>query len=169
MAQYGEIDSCVVMRDPTGRSRGFAFLTYRSPASVSRVLERAHHLDGKQVSLPLALFLRSTNAARSTQNEPFHVQNMNVPLKFSWAVSHLPLPVKASKSFCRNSDKLWMLRSCLTKKPLARKALHLRRFRMKKRSTGQWRLVGLSSRASLYAVLLLHTLPELEVGVPADV
>ena len=49
MAQYGEIDSCVVMRDPSGRSRGFAFLTYKHPSSVTKVLEKTHHLDGKQV------------------------------------------------------------------------------------------------------------------------
>ncbi|KAK1926595.1 hypothetical protein DB88DRAFT_173245 [Papiliotrema laurentii] len=49
MAQYGEIDTCVVMRDPSGRSRGFAFLTYKDPASVVKVLDKTHHLDGKQI------------------------------------------------------------------------------------------------------------------------
>jgi len=57
MAQYGEIDQSTIMRDPTGRSRGFAFLTYRDPASVTKVMSQSHHLDGKQVSrvaLPLS-------------------------------------------------------------------------------------------------------------------
>lgn len=47
------------MRDPTGRSRGFAFLTFRDPASVVKVLDQNHQLDGKMVSpraAPLELF-----------------------------------------------------------------------------------------------------------------
>lgn len=51
MAQYGEIDACTIMRDPSGRSRGFAFLTYKSPVSVAKVLGQTHHLDGKQVRI----------------------------------------------------------------------------------------------------------------------
>ena len=38
------------MRDPTGRSRGFAFLTFKNVESVHRVLEKDHQLDGKMVS-----------------------------------------------------------------------------------------------------------------------
>jgi len=49
MAQFGEIDASTIMRDPTGRSRGFAFLTYTNPASVTKVMSQTHHLDGKQV------------------------------------------------------------------------------------------------------------------------
>jgi RNA-binding protein Musashi len=50
MAAFGEIDACTIMRDPTGRSRGFAFLTYKSPVSVTKVMSQGHQLDGKQVS-----------------------------------------------------------------------------------------------------------------------
>ncbi|KIR27382.1 RNA-binding protein Musashi [Cryptococcus deuterogattii 99/473] len=49
MGQFGEIDACTIMRDPSGRSRGFAFLTYRDPASVTKVMAQTHHLDGKQI------------------------------------------------------------------------------------------------------------------------
>ncbi|WVR04274.1 hypothetical protein IAU60_001274 [Kwoniella sp. DSM 27419] len=49
MAQFGEIEASTIMRDPTGRSRGFAFLTYRDAASVTKVLAQTHHLDGKQI------------------------------------------------------------------------------------------------------------------------
>lgn len=49
MGKYGDIESCTVMRDPSGRSRGFAFLTYKHAESVNKVLETTHHLDGKQV------------------------------------------------------------------------------------------------------------------------
>ena len=39
------------MRDPeTGRSRGFAFLTFEEPSSVNAVMVREHYLDGKAVS-----------------------------------------------------------------------------------------------------------------------
>ena len=50
MGQFGEIDSSTIMRDPSGRSRGFAFLTYSNVSSVDKVMGQVHHLDGKQVS-----------------------------------------------------------------------------------------------------------------------
>ena len=53
MAQYGEVEACTIMRDPNGRSRGFAFLTYQSAESVAKVMGMTHHLDGKQVGLLL--------------------------------------------------------------------------------------------------------------------
>ena len=49
MAQFGDIDACTIMRDPTGRSRGFAFLTYTDPKSVTLVMSQNHTLDGKQI------------------------------------------------------------------------------------------------------------------------
>ncbi|ORX36162.1 hypothetical protein BD324DRAFT_630427 [Kockovaella imperatae] len=49
MSQYGEVEACTIMRDPTGRSRGFAFLTYKDPSSVNQVMGMTHHLDGKQI------------------------------------------------------------------------------------------------------------------------
>jgi len=45
--QFGEVDACTIMRDAGGRSRGFAFLTFRDPAAVNAVMVREHHLDGK--------------------------------------------------------------------------------------------------------------------------
>jgi RNA-binding protein Musashi len=53
MGQFGEIDSATIMRDPSGRSRGFAFLTYANVSSVNKVMEQVHHLDGKQVGFYL--------------------------------------------------------------------------------------------------------------------
>lgn len=38
------------MRDNTGRSRCFAFLTFEDPASVNAVMVREHYLDGKIAS-----------------------------------------------------------------------------------------------------------------------
>jgi RNA-binding protein Musashi len=45
-----KVDACTIMRDPeTGRSRGFAFLTFEEPSSVNAVMVREHFLDGKAV------------------------------------------------------------------------------------------------------------------------
>ncbi|WFD35505.1 hypothetical protein MCUN1_002363 [Malassezia cuniculi] len=46
--QFGPVSSCTVMRDgSTGRSRGFAFVTFVDPKSVNAVMVREHFLDGK--------------------------------------------------------------------------------------------------------------------------
>ncbi|KAF5376556.1 hypothetical protein D9757_008292 [Collybiopsis confluens] len=45
--QYGEVDACTIMRDPSGRSRCFAFLTFVDAASVNAVMVKEHVLDGK--------------------------------------------------------------------------------------------------------------------------
>lgn len=43
------------MRDgPTGRSRGFGFLTFRDPKTVNTVMVKEHELDGKLVSVESA-------------------------------------------------------------------------------------------------------------------
>uniref|UniRef100_A0A0K3CPR4 RRM domain-containing protein n=1 Tax=Rhodotorula toruloides TaxID=5286 RepID=A0A0K3CPR4_RHOTO len=48
--QFGPITHCTIMRDSeTGRSRGFAFLTFENPSSVNAVMAREHHLDGKTI------------------------------------------------------------------------------------------------------------------------
>ena len=51
-SQFGKVDACTIMRDPAGRSRGFAFLTFEDPAAVNAVMVREHYLDGKIVSFP---------------------------------------------------------------------------------------------------------------------
>lgn len=45
------------MRDPAGRSRGFAFLTFEDPAAVNAVMVREHYLDGKIVGSFFFFFL----------------------------------------------------------------------------------------------------------------
>lgn len=55
------------MRDPnTGRSRGFAFLTFDDPKSVNSVMVKEHFLDGKMVSLSLRM--RGTNSVILSKN-----------------------------------------------------------------------------------------------------
>ncbi|KAI5922658.1 hypothetical protein F4810DRAFT_246382 [Camillea tinctor] len=47
-SQFGEVTECTVMRDgPTGRSRGFGFLTFKDPKTVNIVMVKEHFLDGK--------------------------------------------------------------------------------------------------------------------------
>lgn len=56
------------MRDvESGRSRGFAFLTFEDAASVNAVMAREHHLDGKTVSF-FSLFSFSLYVADWTEN-----------------------------------------------------------------------------------------------------
>jgi hypothetical protein len=49
-SKFGEVLDCVVMRDAaTGKSRGFAFLTFADSRVVDDVASRTHQLDGKNV------------------------------------------------------------------------------------------------------------------------
>ncbi|KAG8779636.1 hypothetical protein FRC12_023995 [Ceratobasidium sp. 428] len=52
-SEFGKVDACTIMRDASGRSRGFAFLTFEDPAAVNAVMVREHYLDGKIVSSQL--------------------------------------------------------------------------------------------------------------------
>lgn len=54
--QFGRVEACTIMRDATGRSRCFAFLTFEDPASVNAVMVKEHILDGKIVCI-LFVFL----------------------------------------------------------------------------------------------------------------
>ena len=48
-SEFGKVEDCLILRDPDGRSRGFAFLTFEDPSSVNKVMVREHVLDGKTV------------------------------------------------------------------------------------------------------------------------
>lgn len=47
--QFGAVADCNIMRDPTGRSRCFGFVTFVDPVVVDIVLQKTHILDKKQV------------------------------------------------------------------------------------------------------------------------
>lgn len=102
MGQYGPVEACTIMRDPNGRSRGFAFLTYKQADSVTKVLAEVHHLDGKQVSrallktqlaLSCPAILDPVLTLRSTPNEPFPGRSTNGPPKYSSVVSPRQSPL----------------------------------------------------------------------------
>ncbi|RDX41161.1 hypothetical protein K466DRAFT_504654 [Polyporus arcularius HHB13444] len=63
-SDFGEVEDCTILRDQDGRSRGFAFLTFRDPASVNAVMCREHVLDGKTIdpkrAIPREEHLRNT-------------------------------------------------------------------------------------------------------------
>lgn len=63
-SEFGKVDAVTIMRDPNGRSRGFAFLTFEDPAAVNAVVVREHHLDGKAIdpkrAIPREEHLRNT-------------------------------------------------------------------------------------------------------------
>ena len=48
-SQFGEVAESTVMRESSGRSRGFGFLTFRDPQVVDTVMVKEHFLDGKIV------------------------------------------------------------------------------------------------------------------------
>ncbi|TFK37646.1 hypothetical protein BDQ12DRAFT_685050 [Crucibulum laeve] len=48
-SQFGKVDACTIMRDPSGTSRGFAFMTFEDPNAVNAVVAREHVLDGKSI------------------------------------------------------------------------------------------------------------------------
>lgn len=54
---FGSIDEVMIMRDKaTGRSRGFAFVTFKDGDSVDRALQSPHHqLDGRQIEAKRAI------------------------------------------------------------------------------------------------------------------
>jgi len=56
-SKYGELTDSVVMRDgPSGRSRGFGFVTYKNPDDCDRVIEESPHtLDGRSIDPKLAV------------------------------------------------------------------------------------------------------------------
>ncbi|TBU30920.1 hypothetical protein BD309DRAFT_861928 [Dichomitus squalens] len=63
-SEFGEVEDCTILRDQDGRSRGFAFLTFKDPASVNAVMCREHILDGKTIdpkrAIPREEHLRNT-------------------------------------------------------------------------------------------------------------
>ncbi|KAF5375350.1 hypothetical protein D9615_008024 [Tricholomella constricta] len=59
-----KVDACTIMRDPSGTSRGFAFLTFEDANAVNAVVACDHVLDGKAIdpkrAIPREEHLRNT-------------------------------------------------------------------------------------------------------------
>ncbi len=78
--QFGRVEACTIMRDATGRSRCFAFLTFEEPASVNAVMVREHYLDGKIASVFIVVGSYRTNSRvrRLILSVPFQDKSINV-------------------------------------------------------------------------------------------
>ena len=109
--QFGKVDACTIMRDPTGRSRCFAFLTFEDPASVNAVMVREHHLDGKIVSRSMpTLSSTSVNAScvfdRLTLSVRFPVKNTIEHKNCLLVVWRLQLPLNRWQNSSRSLARL---------------------------------------------------------------
>lgn len=95
LSQYGPLEACMVMKNPEGRSRGFAFAVFANPRDIDEMLKKEHVLDGKTVLIPILLDRKRdelTSAAasiglyhRSTSSAPPRKNNTPNPTKFSSA------------------------------------------------------------------------------------
>ena len=48
--RFGLVECVSLVYDPTGRSKGYGFVTFKEPASVEAVLKKIHVIDLRQVS-----------------------------------------------------------------------------------------------------------------------
>lgn len=69
------------MRDPDGKSRGFAFLTFDEPASVNAVMIREHFLDGKAVGPSSTSSPASFTTNKTSGTEKNHVRKSQIDPK----------------------------------------------------------------------------------------
>ncbi|CAF1023458.1 unnamed protein product [Rotaria sordida] len=55
-SKYGDITECVIMRDREGRSRGFAFVSFKDRSMIDYFMEhRPHTLDGRKIETKRAM------------------------------------------------------------------------------------------------------------------
>ena len=117
--QFGKVEACTIMRDPAGRSRCFAFLTFEDPASVNAVMVREHFLDGKIVRGPVVhidLMITHLFPHRSTRSAQYHGRSTSAPPSCSSAVSQAVSHQSQCVISSRNSAKSSTRPSCLTAK-----------------------------------------------------
>jgi RNA recognition motif-containing protein len=105
MQIYGEIEDVLIMKDSlTNRSRGFAFLTFKNPASIDKVLQTEHYIDGKKVRLWLnskCLAFVCLNK-RLILNELFQKKNTRELKRYLWVVCILMSLKKNLKSIFKS-------------------------------------------------------------------
>ena len=54
-SQFGEVVECQVMREPSGRSRGFGFVSFKDEAIKEKVLTQQLQLDGRKLDIKPAV------------------------------------------------------------------------------------------------------------------
>jgi len=70
-----KVDACTIMRDPSGTSRGFAFMTFEDANAVNLVVSREHELDGKMVSEYPLTPTRTNVCRRLIRNAQFRAKS----------------------------------------------------------------------------------------------
>jgi RNA recognition motif-containing protein len=134
MSQFGDVDACTIMRDPTGRSRGFAFLTFVDPESVDRaVAHKGHELDGKTVRLlgsmrsqeSLTLF-----SPRLIRKGPFPGRSIFATKGSSLVACHPLSRARLYANTSRSMVRLWTVWSCWIARRTEAKASALSPIRM---------------------------------------
>ena len=49
--RFGQVECVSLVFDPSGRSRGYGFVTFKEPEPVEEVLKKIHVIDLRQVNL----------------------------------------------------------------------------------------------------------------------
>jgi len=69
---FGGVSSAMIMREPSGRSRGFGFVTYTDSSSVDAVMQQQRQLDGRKLDIRAAQSkdeLATGKAPKSSSNK----------------------------------------------------------------------------------------------------
>lgn len=117
--QFGTVEACTIMRDGSGRSRCFAFLTFEDPASVNAVMVREHYLDGKIASTPFLVTkdMIVKNQIRLIPSGRFQDKNIKEHRSFSLAAFQALLRRSQCANIFLSTVRLSIRRSCWTEKP----------------------------------------------------
>lgn len=68
--QYGQVVECMIMKDPTGKSRCFGFVTFSDPNVLDDILSKVHVLDKKQVKIcPISVQIDPKRAVPKDQQQ----------------------------------------------------------------------------------------------------
>jgi hypothetical protein len=89
-AQYGRVLDCVAMKEPSGKSRGFGYVTFNSAAAADRALREPQKVDGRLVDMKLAVPDSSangkSNAAPQKRSVPSSLDDIQAQQQMSGPV-----------------------------------------------------------------------------------
>mmetsp|Transcript_7707 Transcript_7707/g.16885 ORF Transcript_7707/g.16885 Transcript_7707/m.16885 type:complete len:531 (-) Transcript_7707:121-1713(-) len=82
-AQYEPVEAIVMMDKMTGRSRGFGFVVFPSPAHVQSALSVQHTIDGKAVEVKACVSREEAREAGMSGKPPPYANNWQQPNSFA--------------------------------------------------------------------------------------
>lgn len=106
-----KVDACTIMRDASGTSRGFAFLTFEDASAVDVVVGREHVLDGKNVCYCSFYALAISMSPRLILNEQYPEKNTFATRVTSLVVYHQTQPLTLCVDFSPHLVRSWMRQS----------------------------------------------------------